>query len=138
MRQACLLSAAEEMVATLPEGYETVLGREFEGGTDLSGGQWQSLAIARAYLRDADILALDEPTSALDALAELAVYRQFADLSAGKTVLLISHRLGSARLADRIVFLEGGRIVEDGSHDDLMRQGGRYAGMFAVQAGWYA
>jgi ATP-binding cassette subfamily B protein len=131
-------SGADELVSGLSSGYETVLGRVHDpSGQDLSVGQWQKLAIARAYLRDAQILVLDEPTAALDARAEVEVYRQFRDMSVGKSVLLISHRLGSARLADRIVFLEGGRIVEDGSHDDLMRQGGRYAEMFQIQAGWY-
>ena len=118
--------------------YETSLGRAFdEKGQDLSAGQWQRLASARAYFRDASVLVLDEPTAALDAKAEVAVYRQFRDMSQGKSVLLISHRLGSARLADRIVFLDEGRIVEEGSHDELLADGGRYARMYSVQAEWY-
>ena len=102
IRDAAARSGADAVIEALPQGYETLLGREFEGGRDLSKGQWQSLAIARLYLRDAELLVLDEPTSALDALAEVEVYRQFLELSSNKSVLLISHRLGSARLADRV------------------------------------
>jgi ATP-binding cassette, subfamily B, bacterial len=130
-------SSAEETVRALPAGYETLLGKEFEGGQDLSQGQWQKLAIARAYLRDAEILVLDEPASALDALAELEIYRQFVKLADGKAVLLISHRLGSARLADRILFLQQGRIVQEGTHDALMATGGPYAELYKMQAEWY-
>ena len=119
-------------------GYETTLGRAYdEHGQDLSQGQWQKLAIARAYLRDASVLVLDEPTAALDAKAEVEVYRQFRDVSRDKTVLLISHRLGSARLADRIVFLDNGHVVEEGTHEELVALEGRYAEMYTVQAGWY-
>lgn len=135
--QAAAMSGAAAFVESLPNGYDTLLGKEFEGGVDLSRGQWQALAIARLYLSEAGILVLDEPTSALDALAELEVYRQFLDLSEDKTVLLISHRLGSARLADRIVFLEGGRVVEQGTHDELMTVGGPYAHLFEMQSEWY-
>jgi ATP-binding cassette subfamily B protein len=130
-------STAAEMIRTLPAGYETMLGKEFEGGQDLSRGQWQKLAIARAYLRDAELLVLDEPAAALDALAEQEVYRQFLQLAVGKTVLLISHRLGSARLADRILFLQHGRIIQEGTHDDLIAAGGPYAELYALQAEWY-
>jgi ATP-binding cassette, subfamily B, bacterial len=105
---------------------------------ELSLGQWQKIAVARAYLRDAEVLVLDEPTAALDARAEVEVYRQFRDVSQGKTVLLISHRLGSARLADRILVLDGGRIVEEGNHAELMKRGGLYARMLGTQAQWYA
>jgi len=138
IERAARLSGAGEVVATLPQGYDTLLGKEFEEGTELSLGQWQKIAVARAYLRDAEVLVLDEPTAALDARAEVEVYRQFRDVSEGKTVLLISHRLGSARLADRIVVLEGGRIVEEGNHAELMRRGGVYARMLGTQAQWYA
>jgi ATP-binding cassette subfamily B protein len=137
IEEAARSSSAAEMIHSLPEGYETLLGKEFEGGQDLSQGQWQKLAIARAYLRSAEILVLDEPASALDALAELEVYRQFVKLSQGKAVLLISHRLGSARLADRILFLQQGRIVQEGTHDELMAAGGPYAELYGLQAKWY-
>jgi ATP-binding cassette, subfamily B, bacterial len=134
--EAARLSGAAPAIEQLPHGYATLLGKEFPSGADLSLGQWQKLAIARAYLRDAVVLVLDEPTAALDARGEVAVYRQFRDMAQGKTTLLISHRLGSARLAERIVFLEHGRIIEQGSHDDLVARGGRYAEMYRVrQAG---
>ena len=135
---AAIKSGSAEFVAALPAGYETVLGRAFdENGQDLSSGQWQRLAGARAYFRDASVLVLDEPTAALDPKAEVEVYRSFADMSVGKSVLLISHRLGSARLADRVVFLEGGRITDEGSHAELVERGGRYAEMYSIQAEWY-
>ena len=135
---AAVKSDADGFVATLPAQYETVLGRAFdENGQDISEGQWQRLASARAYFKGASILVLDEPTAALDAKAEVEVYRRFRDMSEGKSVLLISHRLGSARLADRIAFLDGGRIIEEGSHDQLMALGGQYAQMYAVQSEWY-
>ena len=137
IRDAAVRSGANAAIEDLPQGYETLLGREFEGGRDLSRGQWQSLAIARLYLRDAELLVLDEPTSALDALAEVEVYRQFLELSNNKSVLLISHRLGSARLADRVVFLKDGKIVEQGTHDELVEVGGAYAELFTMQAEWY-
>ena len=131
-------SGADGVIADLSAGYDTVLGRAYdEQGQDLSQGQWQKLAIARAYLRDASVLVLDEPTAALDAKAEVDVYRQFRDVSQGKSVMLISHRLGSARLADRIIFLEKGRVVEEGTHAELVALDGRYAEMYSVQAGWY-
>jgi ATP-binding cassette subfamily B protein len=138
IESAAAKSDAAEFVGMLSAQYETTLGRAFdENGQDLSSGQWQRLASARAYFRDASVLVLDEPTAALDAKAEVAVYRQFRDMSVGKSVLLISHRLGSARLADRIVFLDEGRIVEQGSHDELLKAGGRYARMYSIQAEWY-
>ena len=138
IRHAAVKSGAHDVVKTLPRQYETVLGSAWdEEGQDLSTGQWQKLVIARAYLRDASVLILDEPTSALDARTEVEVYRQFRDMSEGKSVLLISHRLGSARLADRVAFLENGRIVEEGVHDDLVERQGQYAHMYSVQAGWY-
>lgn len=104
---------------------------------DVSGGQWQRLALARAFFRDADLLVLDEPTAALDPLAELALFERFAELVRGRTAIMISHRLGMARLADRIVVLHDGAIVEAGHHEELMEVGGRYAQMFKAQAQWY-
>jgi ATP-binding cassette subfamily B protein len=130
-------SQADEVIARLPLGYEQMLGRRFEGGVDLSGGEWQKLALARAYLRDAQLLILDEPTAALDARSEFEVFRRFAELTTGKTALFISHRFSTVRMADRIVVLEDGAIAEEGSHQELVRFGGRYAEMFAMQAASY-
>ena len=130
-------SGAAMFVADLPTGYATPLGKEFEAGVELSAGQWQRLAIARAYLRDAQIVVLDEPTAALDPRAEVAVYRQFREAAAGRCAVFISHRLGSARLADRIIVLREGRVVEEGSHAALLAQGGEYARMYRLQASWY-
>jgi ATP-binding cassette subfamily B protein len=120
----------------LPGGLAGHLGREF-GGTDLSGGQWQRLAMARALFREARLLVLDEPAAALDPMAELALFERFAELAAGRTAVMISHRLGAARVADRVVVLEGGRIAEQGAHGDLVARGGPYARLFAAQARWY-
>ena len=130
-------SGADAVAVALPSGYETVLTREFEEGEDLSTGQWQKVALARAYARDAELLVLDEPTAALDPLAEVDVYRGFREASRGRAAVFISHRLGSARLADRIVVLDGGRVVETGSHEELCRAGGLYAQLLGVQAAWY-
>ena len=130
-------SQADQVIARLPLGYEQMLGRRFEGGVDLSGGEWQKLALARAYLRDPQLLILDEPTAALDARSEFEVFRRFAELTTGKTALFISHRFSTVRMADRIVVLEEGAIAEEGSHQELVRFGGRYAEMFAMQAASY-
>jgi ATP-binding cassette subfamily B protein len=130
-------SLASEVVRRLPGGYDQMLGRRFEGGVDLSGGEWQKFALARAYLRDAQLLILDEPTASLDARSELEVFERFAELTCGKMALLISHRFSTVRMADRIVVLEGGRLVEEGSHEQLVALGGRYAGMFEMQAASY-
>ncbi len=130
-------SLAAGVVATLQGGYDQMLGRRFEGGVDLSGGEWQKLALARAYLRDAQLLILDEPTAALDARSELEVFERFAELTHDKMALLISHRFSTVRMADRIVVLEAGRLVEEGSHAQLITLAGRYASMFEMQAASY-
>ena len=130
-------SLASGVIARLEQGYDQMLGRRFEGGVDLSGGEWQKLALARAYLRDAQLLILDEPTAALDARSELEVFERFAELTKGKMALLISHRFSTVRMADRIVVLEGGRLVEEGTHAQLVALGGRYASMFEMQAASY-
>ena len=130
-------SLAAGVIARLQGGYDQMLGRRFENGVDLSGGEWQKLALARAYLRDAQLLILDEPTAALDARSELQVFERFAELTEGKMALLISHRFSTVRMADRIVVLEGGRLVEEGSHTQLIALGGRYAAMFEMQAANY-
>jgi len=137
IRQAARKSRADQVVERLPHGYDQVLGRRFEGGVDLSGGEWQKLALARAYLRDAQILILDEPTASLDARSEYEVFQRFAELTGGRMALLISHRFSTVRMADRIVVLEDGRIAEEGSHQQLVALGGRYSGMFELQASSY-
>jgi ATP-binding cassette, subfamily B, bacterial len=137
IRQSAQKSMADEVIAKLPAGYEQMLGRRFDGGVDLSGGEWQKVALARAYLRDAQVLILDEPTSALDARSEYEVFQRFAELTAGKMALFISHRFSTVRMADRIVVLEKGRIAEEGDHDALTNLGGRYAEMFELQAASY-
>ena len=126
-----------DLVQGLPDGIATLLGPEV-GGVDLSGGQWQRLALARAFYRAAQVLVLDEPTAALDPLAELALFTRFAELAEGKTALLISHRLGMARLADRVLVLREGRLVEVGTHDTLLAANAEYATLFQAQARWYA
>lgn len=137
LRVAAQKSLADEVVERLPRQYSQMLGRRFETGVDLSGGEWQKVALARAYLRDAQLLILDEPTAGLDARSELMVFRRFADLTKGKTALFISHRFSTVRMADRIVVLHCGRITEEGSHEQLTSQGGRYAEMFEMQAASY-
>jgi ATP-binding cassette subfamily B protein len=114
-----------------------MLGRRFEGGIDLSGGEWQKIALARAYLRDAQLLVLDEPTASLDARSEYEVFQRFAELTEGKMAILISHRFSSVRMVDHILVLENGRIAEEGSHDHLVALGGRYSDMFELQASGY-
>jgi len=130
-------SLADTVIEKLPGGYDQMLGRRFEGGVELSGGEWQKIALARAYLRDAELLILDEPTAALDARSELEVFERFAELTEGKMALLISHRFSTVRMADRIVVLSGGRLIEEGNHQQLMADGGVYAGMFEMQAASY-
>src|SRR5260221_1082350 len=130
-------SLADEVIAKLPEGYDQMIGKRFKTGIDLSGGEWQKIAIARAYMRDAQVLILDEPTAALDARAEFEVFQRFKELSAGKTAVLISHRFSSVRMADRIVVLGDGRVEATGTHEELLAQGGRYAELFELQAAGY-
>src|SRR6202007_2674442 len=113
-------SLANGVIAKLRAGYDQMLGRRFEGGVDLSGGEWQKLALARAYLRDAQLLILDEPTASLDARSEHEVFQRFAELTQGKMALLISHRFSTVKMADRILVLEGGRIAEEGNHVELL------------------
>lgn len=137
LEESARKSMADEVVEKLPRGYEQMLGRRFEGGVDLSGGEWQKVALARAYLRNAQVLVLDEPTSALDARSEYEVFQRFAELTARKMALFISHRFSTVRMADRIVVLEKGRIAEEGDHEALTSLGGRYAEMFELQAASY-
>jgi ATP-binding cassette subfamily B protein len=137
IRAASFKSLAETVVHKLPYEYDQMLGCRFEGGVDLSGGEWQKIALARAYLRDAQLLILDEPTAALDARAEHEVFQRFADLTKGKMSVLISHRFSTVKMSDRILVLENGRIAEQGAHNQLLSSGGSYAEMFELQAAHY-
>ena len=128
---------ADEVISRLPNGYDSQLGREFEEGSEISIGEWQKLALARAFFRNAQILILDEPTAALDVQAEYDVYQKFKELTQGRSTILISHRFSTVRMADRIVVLENGSIAEEGSHAQLMAQGGTYADLYSKQASWY-
>jgi ATP-binding cassette, subfamily B, bacterial len=137
IQAAARKSFAESVIMKLPRIYDQLLGCRFDGGLDLSGGEWQKIALARAHLRDAQLLILDEPTAALDARSEREVFERFAELTKEKTTLLISHRFSTVRMADRIFVLEGGKIAEQGSHDQLISDGGRYSEMFELQAAGY-
>jgi ATP-binding cassette subfamily B protein len=137
IRAAAERSLASSVVERLAKGYEQMLGRRFEEGIELSGGEWQKVALARAYLREAQVLILDEPTAALDARAEYQVFLRFAELTMGKMAVLISHRFSTVRMADRILVLEQGRIIETGTHEELVRRGGVYAELFRLQAAGY-
>ncbi len=137
IERAAQRGGADAVAGRLPEGYETLLGREFEGATELSGGEWQRVAISRGFMRDADLVVLDEPTASLDPMAEADVFRRFLAMAGGRTTIMVSHRLGSARMCDRILVLKEGRLVETGTHDELVDQKGEYARMWALQAGWY-
>jgi ATP-binding cassette subfamily B protein len=137
-REAAGLGMAAPFIEELPGGYATQLGKWFKDGRELSGGQWQKVALSRAFMReDADILVLDEPTAAMDARAEAQVFEQFQALARSRMVILISHRFSTVRMADQILVIEGGRILERGSHEALMQLGGHYAGLFALQARGY-
>ena len=137
IQEAARMSLADEVIARLDGKYDQQLGRRFEGGVDLSGGEWQRMALARAYLRDAQLLILDEPTAALDARSEQEVFQRFAELTKGKMALLISHRFSTVKMTDRIVVLSHGILTEEGTHDELIRHGGLYAEMFEMQAASY-
>jgi ATP-binding cassette subfamily B protein len=138
IERAVVKGGASEVVGKLKEGLSTHLGRWFKDGVELSGGQWQKIALARAFMREeADILVLDEPTAALDAEAEHAVFERFRDLTRTKTSILISHRFPTVRMADRILVIERGEVVEEGTHDDLLARNGRYAQLFSLQAQGY-
>jgi ATP-binding cassette subfamily B protein len=137
IQEAAERSLAHGMIKNLPAGYDQMIGKRFKGGVDLSGGEWQKIAIARAYMRDAQVLILDEPTAALDARAEFEVFQRFKELSEGKTAVLISHRFSSVRMADRILVLVNGQIEAMGTHTELLAQRGRYAELFELQAAGY-
>ena len=130
-------SQADEVIGRLPHGYDQMIGKRFKNGVELSGGEWQKIAIARAYMREAEVLILDEPTAALDARAEFEVFQRFKELSKGKTAVLISHRFSSVRMADRILVLAEGRVEAQGTHEQLLAQQGRYAELFELQAAGY-
>jgi ATP-binding cassette subfamily B protein len=136
IRRAAERAGADEFISLLPDGYASLLGPSF-GGTDLSEGQWQRLALGRAFFRDAPLVILDEPTASLDARAEAELFRRMRELLAGRSVVLISHRLASVTIADRIYVLRDGRLVEAGPHRDLMRIDGHYAELFRLQSATY-
>ena len=129
--------AAHPLILSLPQGYETTLGRWFSKGRDLSGGEWQKIALARAFMRDCQVLVLDEPTAALDAENELKVFQRFRELTTDKTAVLISHRFSTVRMADRIFVIEDGHVSEQGTHGELLEVGGTYARLFNLQAESY-
>jgi ATP-binding cassette subfamily B protein len=137
IRQAAQRSQADAVIDRLAGGYDQMIGKRFKNGVELSGGEWQKIAIARAYMREADVLILDEPTAALDARSEFEVFKRFKELSKGKTGILISHRFSSVRMADRILVLADGKVEAQGTHDELVAQGGRYAELFELQAAGY-
>jgi ATP-binding cassette subfamily B protein len=137
IERAARRGMADEVVGRLPGGYDQLLGKRFRTGIDLSGGEWQKIAIARAYMRDAQVLILDEPTAALDARAEFEVFKRFRDLSEQRMAVLISHRFSSVRIADRILVMADGQIEAMGSHEELLASSGRYAELFELQAAGY-
>jgi ATP-binding cassette, subfamily B, bacterial len=137
VERAATRSQADEVIGKLPAGYEQMIGKRFKNGVELSGGEWQKIAIARAYMREAEVLILDEPTAALDARSEYEVFRRFKELSEGKTAILISHRFSSVRMADRILVLADGKVEAAGTHEELVAQRGRYSELFELQAAGY-
>jgi ATP-binding cassette subfamily B protein len=130
-------AGAAQVIEALPEGYETVLGKWFDGGVNLSGGEWQKVALGRAFMREAQILILDEPSAALDAKAEYELFSRLQQLAHGRTAIFISHRFSTVRRADRILVFEEGQLIEQGTHDELLAVGGRYAELFNLQASSY-
>jgi ATP-binding cassette subfamily B protein len=137
-RDAARRGLADDFIDSLPERYDTQLGRWFAGGRELSGGQWQKIAVARAFMRrGADILVLDEPTAAMDAESEARVFQHFREMTRDRIAILISHRFSTVRMADQIVVITDGRVVEQGSHGELVAGGGLYARLFALQAEGY-
>ncbi|RPI92115.1 MAG: ATP-binding cassette domain-containing protein, partial [Chloroflexi bacterium] len=137
IKAAAERGGARTIIKNMPQGYDTMLGRRWEKGQELSGGQWQKIALARAFMRKAEVLVLDEPTSALDAEAEYEVFRRFGELIEGRIAVLISHRFSTVRMADRIVVLSAGKILEVGSHAELIHLDGAYARLFNLQAEGY-
>ncbi len=137
IEEAARRSLADAVARRLAGGYEQQIGRRFEGGVELSGGEWQKVALARAYLRDAQVLILDEPTAALDARAEYEVFQRFAELTLGRMAVIISHRFSTVRMAERIVVLKQGRVIEHGTHAELLASSGLYAELFNLQAAGY-
>src|SRR5216110_11717 len=137
IREAARRSLADSVAQRVPQGFDQMLGRRFDNGVDLSGGEWQKVALARAYMREAQVLILDEPTAALDARAEYEVFLRFAELTKGRMAVLISHRFSTVRMADRILVLQGGELVDQGTHEELVARGGLYAELFSLQAAGY-
>ena len=137
VKKAAEESLADQLALKLPGAYQQWLGRKFNDGVELSGGEWQKVALARAYMKDAQVLILDEPTAALDARAEYEVFQRFAELTKGKSAVLISHRFSTARLADLILVLDKGTLLESGTHAELLKADGRYAELFKLQAAGY-
>jgi ATP-binding cassette subfamily B protein len=135
--RAAARSLADAVAARLRGGFDQMLGRRFKEGVELSGGEWQKVALARAYLRDSELLILDEPTAALDARAEYQVFQRFAELTVGRMAVLISHRFSTVRMADRILVLKNGELLEEGTHEQLVAKGGLYAELFRLQAAGY-
>jgi len=130
-------SGADDVISSLPHGYDTILGKRFEDGEELSIGEWQKVALARAFVHDAQIIVLDEPTSSMDAKAEYEVFQSFRQLVSGRTAILISHRFSTVRMADRIYVLKHGSVIEGGTHEELINRQGFYAGLFERQARSY-